>query len=458
MPSRTHQAIALRGTGVEWAIYRPSHEGWTLDRTGEEHFESLSDPSLSDPPSSLPAAAASIAKQLAHRPTLLVIPASRAIQRILAVPSTDEVEIAGIVELQLETLSPFPVETLLHSFEILQKNNGSSRVLVALTPRKAVEAAGVPFRQRGLSFSRVTLSTFEWWQTLFRQRLIPAQGRHLVFIASPDGCEFFVTEAGIPLLMRALPRPPTQPPEAFAAEAADELSYSLTALSLEYGETPIADATLFAEPDALPLANALRTRLAIPLREEPTPGRLAELAAKREAEDPPPHFDLTPTEWREEERQRQFRNRLASATIGGLLLWTLLIAALEGWTRLQENRIARLAQELDAVRRPAQEVRDLISRVEALSRYRDTTYSALECLREISLLMPQGVELRQYKFEKGRAITLSGEAPASQPIYDFKKALDTSSFFRFQKRLENPTRVGGRENFRMAIALREDLE
>ena len=72
--------------------------------------------------------------------------------------------------------------------------------------------------------------------------------------------------------------------------------------------------------------------------------------------------------------------------------------------------------------------------------------------------MPPGVELRQYKFEKGRAITLSGEAPVSQPIYDFKKALDASTFFRFQKRLENPTRVGGRENFRMAIALREDLE
>jgi hypothetical protein len=458
VPIRIQQAVVLRGLGVEWARYRALREGWVLDRSGLEPCETPADPSSLEGPASFPATAAAAVRHLGRRPVLLVTPASCAIQRILSVPSSDEAEIAGMIELQLESLSPFPVESLLHSFEVLGADGGSARVLVVLTPRKAIENAGAPFRQQGVRFSRVTVSTYEWWHAFHHRRLVPSEGRHLFLVASPDGCEFLLVESGVPLLMRALPHPPEQSPDAFAAEAADELSYSLTALSLEAGDAPLASATLYSEPDALPLAAAFRRCLAIPLREEQAPGRLAELAAQREAEGPPRRLDLTPPEWREEEHRRQFRRRLAAATAGGILLWAVLVAALEGWVQWQQNHLDQREAELAAVRHPAQELRDLMSRVDALARYRDTTYSALECLREIALLMPPGVELRQYKFEKGRAITLTGEAPVSQPIYDFKKALDTSPFFRFQKRLENPTRSGGRENFRMAIALREDIE
>jgi len=73
----------------------------------------------------------------------------------------------------------------------------------------------------------------------------------------------------------------------------------------------------------------------------------------------------------------------------------------------------------------AEEVRDFNP-----EQYLDRKRSALECLREISQLLPADISITAFQFKKAKSITLRGEALTVNPIYDFKEALDKSSLFR----------------------------
>jgi len=161
--------------------------------------------------------------------------------------------------------------------------------------------------------------------------------------------------------------------------------------------------------------------------------------------------------WRIEEKARLVKRRLAAASAAALVLWSLGVAGILAWQELQTRRLAGLETRLAALRPAAQAVRETRRRVQALTLYENAERAALECLRELVLRMPPGIELNQLTFEKGKAVTFSGQASSSQPIYDFKKALDGSPLF-FGAELQGPSRSMGRETFRIALSLQEGLE
>ena len=78
---------------------------------------------------------------------------------------------------------------------------------------------------------------------------------------------------------------------------------------------------------------------------------------------------------------------------------------------------------------PALAVRALKATLNELQVYADRSASPLECLREVSLALPDGVSMNSYVYVKGEDLKIRGEAREAQAVYDFVSALEASDLF-----------------------------
>ena len=157
---------------------------------------------------------------------------------------------------------------------------------------------------------------------------------------------------------------------------------------------------------------------------------VSEGAARRLAEPAEPLWmDLAPAAWREEDERRRGNKRLLRAASALVALWVLGLGVFFTVLNVRRARLADLAARVDAVEKPAAEVRRLRAKVEDFAAYADRSRSALECLRATSEALPGGVELNSFIYRKGASLTLRGEADDSERIYEFTKGLDGSGVF-----------------------------
>ena len=102
-------------------------------------------------------------------------------------------------------------------------------------------------------------------------------------------------------------------------------------------------------------------------------------------------------------------------------------------------------------------VRELRRKVKAINTYVDRKRSALECMRELSLKQPGGVELTLMHYKKGESMTVSGTSPDVGRVYKFKESVEESELFSAVK-LDGPQRVKGKEVFEIEAQLPGDEE
>jgi hypothetical protein len=95
----------------------------------------------------------------------------------------------------------------------------------------------------------------------------------------------------------------------------------------------------------------------------------------------------------------------------------------------ERDRTRRLEAEWQRWHEPATQVADMRRRVRMIRRYTDARATALECLREVSLLQPPGVDLVLFGYRKHEGVRLSGEALDVNLVYLFKNKLDASTLF-----------------------------
>jgi len=113
--------------------------------------------------------------------------------------------------------------------------------------------------------------------------------------------------------------------------------------------------------------------------------------------------------------------------------------------------------EEDEVRwmEPANEVRRLRLQVDMIERYTDRTHSALECLREISALQPQGLDLTSFTYRKGEGLDLDGEADSGPLVNEFNEKLNQSKLFADVKPGTRTLTRKGRHRFGFDISFPE---
>ena len=366
----------------------------------------------------------------------VALPADRVLMRVALLPSTDPEELRGMVELQADKFSPFPVETISLGAEVLDASETSSLLTMAVVPRDGVDAAGHPFQEAGAPPDVVDVELLGWWWSLRHGGHVPSHGSQIVLRSEEASLHMLVVRDGKPLLFRTL-----TPPGAEAAgggewvgECAEEMSYSLTALETEWGGAGSLTLHVFhAAGTGVGWAEPLREALGL---EALFPHALEELATASEgiarrlvAPARPLAMDLAPEEWRTADLERRTRRKLLRSATVFLAVWLLAIGVFLTLLNIQRGRLARLQAKVEAMEGPAREVRRLRAKGLELAQYADRTRSVLECLRVVSETMPGGMDLNQFAYYKGNKLELRGDADASEKVYSFIQTLEQTGLF-----------------------------
>jgi Tfp pilus assembly protein PilN len=379
----------------------------------------------------------------------------RMLLRVVDLPAVDEEELASMIELQADKLSPFPTGRAVVSHELLHRDETGCRVLVALAEEGVVRTDGDRLEELGLVSSSVdsaVLGHYEWLQS---EGHVAAEGRHILLIVDGKLPVLIVAEDGLPIAFRALGRRTDETSAEFVDQVVREIAHTLMSLELERGGAAVNRVSVWHEgSEAQALVEAVRRDCGCDVGLE-DPRRLppgAEAVARRALRKG--RLDLTPTAWIEDRNRRSFRRkilRVASILAG---IWLLGTGAIFGGIAYEERKLAQLEQKRDAIAGPAVEVRQLRRRVFMLKQYANRNDSALECLREVSLTLPVGVDVTWFTYRKGESLKLKGAAESSDQILDFKTKLDASELFG-EVTLSSISREkrSGKEVFEMSIAL-----
>jgi Tfp pilus assembly protein PilN len=381
------------------------------------------------------------------------IPTAWTLLRVMDFPTATADELRGMISLQMDKLSPFPAEATVSSHEVVQTGEKGSRALVAAVHADVVEALGATLREAGIRPHRVDVNVLGWWRLLADHGAVQAAGRHVLLIVDGPCCDLLVTHNGVPAAVRSLGASADLPPEALPEEVAREAVYTLALLETEQADVATAVSVWYAGEAPAALVARLTEDLALPVEAHPLESlpALSEGLARRGTV--PAALDLSPPAWHAAETSRRFRKRLWAATAVLAGVWLLVMGALFGAVQVEKRQLGDLGRRLAGLQDPAQQVRRMRERVLALTEYMDRSHSALECLREVSDLLPPGIELRSFIYRKGKNVEIAGEADSVTLVYDFKKELEQSELFTAAELPRTIRTSQGKENFKMTLAL-----
>ena len=357
------------------------------------------------------------------------IPTSELLMRTMEFPSADPEEIAGMVDLQIDKVSPFPLDQLAVSHEILATSDAASKVLMVAVRHQCIDAIGETFKHKGLYIHSIDARILGWLDLLNKENLIAGTGCEVLIVN--DGVDFSLTvlSDGIPVAFRSLTQPVD---EESANELADEIGYTLITLDSEHD---LPEATAIDVWSLSPLAqewsDVLQAKTGMPVRQHDLSGLppLSEGIVER-ALHKKDRIELIPHEWVEHERMQRLKKRFAvsSGIIGSVWLILLLIAV--GIYQTRAGALAKIQKKERELAPKAQAAIENRKKLRTLKNYADRSDSALECLREVTRLLPASdIEFASYNYTQSKGVTLRGTAESDDIVYEFWEALTDSDLF-----------------------------
>ena len=359
------------------------------------------------------------------------LPSSQLLMRILELPSTNPQELRSMVELQMDQISPFPVEQLTVSYEILRQTENHSRVLAVAAQRKTVDTLGELFKAQNVYIRSLDAEILAWW-SLLASGDVQCAGRTVLILEEHTEFSMIVLDEGVPICFRSLELFHDFTDEAVMREIATEVSYTLLSLEAEYGCLEVSFIFFWSEseiPDLLPdilseqcCAEVLR----YDLRTIPS---VAAGLALRTAESRLHHVELVPREWIDLQRRKRLIRIATVTSIAVLSVWLAVVAIMGAVFTFQQAAYNRTRKEALKYEGPARAAQAAHEEMSSLEKYADRSHSALECLREVTAALPDGVEIASFTYKKNEAVSLRGSSDRAEAVYDFFQKLGASKIF-----------------------------
>lgn len=421
--------LALYADRAEWTTLRRRKAQIEIDAQREQPVEAaaVGTDAKESYPQRLKPAVSGIKSRVAA-----ALPTDQVLLRIVRLPTVELSEISEMAALQVDKFSPFPVEQMAVSQELLAQQDKSSLVLIAATLREHVDLLGETLRGAGLSAREVDVEVLGWWRLIKGSSAVSDAERQLLLLVEERNIELIVVQDGNPVMIRSLGSLSSSAPAETATEIAEELNYTVTTLEAEWGMQAPADIHLWHRR-SLPAEFIARLKeqagatVRSHLLDDLPP--LSEGLARRAMERGPHMLDLAPTEWKEAFASQRLKRMLVLTGAAFVVLWIVAMGALIVGQQLQKKKLDEARTALAALQAPSREVEQIKEQIRALERYLDPTFSAIEGLREISARLPAGVEITALTYKKYGQIAIRGEADSSDPIYDFFQSLEQTELF-----------------------------
>ena len=364
----------------------------------------------------------------------LGLPSEEILLRVMDLPSADDEELAGMVELQVDKISPFPVDNMVVSHEKLLENGENSIVLAAAVRTELVEEFGRIPNEAGMSVKRVDAQAMGNWRQLKEEGRCDTEGLRLFVMMNPVVPEIIAVRHGVPVMFRSVGDITGFGEEDLVLELAAELRNALMSLELEWGQTSPPESICLCTREKEPpekLAAGISGEFAGGIKVETLASmpQVSEGLVRRTVEGA--KLDLTPKAWTAKGQSRRFKKHVTISACVLFGLWALTVGGFMGFLQVEKSRLSRLESGMKELREPAMEVREMRDRVQVIDRYMDRTRSLLECLREITVLQPAPpqVELTSFSYQKGKMVRIIGDAVSVEKVYNFSSKLNQSSLF-----------------------------
>ena len=433
-------AVCRTATGIEWTTIEVKSEG---AQTLEHREIPLSfDAEAAESPLSSFHLPEGVAESLRGDITV-ALRTGELLMRVLVLPSRDDTEIAEMIPFQIEKISPFPPEQLAYSHERLADSpSGGSYVLIAAARRETIDAIGEAFEKEGVYIHSIDARILGWIRLLRDEGEIDPENAEFLLIDDGIDLSLVYLDRGIPLAFRAVE---VQLDEIEAVDdLAYEIGYTLASLDAER-ETPRPARLRLWSFREIPegLAARLAERCGVEVTIDDL-GRLPPLSEGilRRALDGTHRIEFIPAEWVELQQFRR-RKRLFLITLAGMAAaWLIVFLLLYGVYRFRVARLHAVQAELAAIEPEARAALQEHRKIKALRVYADRTRSPLECLREVTRLLPDGdIKFVSFNYKKDKGITLRGSAASDNLVYDFFEALSRSPLFDGLKDQSVNTRI-----------------
>jgi hypothetical protein len=324
-------------------------------------------------------------------------------------PAVQAEEIEGMVRLQAEQISPYPIEKTCVAWEAVWQDATHSRVLVTVCEASRLE----PFRSSPQQeISRIDVDIPAYWEAI----KISAEpedcgnGFHLILLEE----DLYLTAADEKGLCMIWPLPHAA--EMSPAELEEELASAAISLVATAPELDTRQVTLWHR-DPLPAwaAPFEQTGTGRDVRLKPLPDPEAGIAARTMSGD---KLDLMPRAWTREKEQRSQRRKLLQLAAVLLGIWVLGMGFFLGRNVLLSQRLRDLRE---ANTSPAiEKVRTLEEQLVSLQPFTDRRTSALNSLLVLAEALPGNGTLiiNRFRYSKGSGISLGGSMEGSSEVFN----------------------------------------
>lgn len=373
--------------------------------------------------------------------------------QILRLPATDPAELKQMLDLQIDNITPLPLEEVVYSFEPLDIVDGQTRVLVAIARKATVNERVEALETAGLQAEIVSVDALAMFRALGKRNLLMTDdNRNVLVRLGPVTADVIVYSREVILAVRSI---------VLGAEAESILREELqrTFVAAEAGQPQRARGNvIFLTHDDQ--AKLFAERVASGLRAEasfltdgvvPSPGLSLCLECAGTAVPP---LNLLPDEWRQKRQTAAFRHHLIRGAIGVIALYAMALGVFLTFLVLRNSQLHRVDNEINTHQAEFHKAKALQSELLAMSKQLDLKYSALEVLREVSVLLPDNVKLTSFVYKKDQAVTIKGQSPTAALALDFQSRLEKCDLFSKVVAERSATEAGGLTKFGLTCTLK----
>jgi len=341
------------------------------------------------------------------------LPAEQVFLRVVHLPKCEPAELRSMVELQLEKLSPLPVNQIVWSFEVVPQAAGELQTVIVIIAERSIveeflgnlETDGYLADRLDLPFLHQLLATPFHGDSAWIY-LQPADAKSICLVAWWYG--------GTLQQVNLLNLPAGE-------QGATALGEQLTTIAwggeLEGWLTPPPQWHLVADNAVAAVWEPVLSQWAgEPVKHLPplAPADLAALTAQRAAR-AESTANLLPAEFTAR-YQQQFIDRLWMGGLGALaILYVAGVLIYFGALQILKIQTGKIQNQVAGLSSAYANARQLKDRVKLLQEQVSLKYAALDCLRVVSELLPPELTLSTFSVSfQSSKLSLSGRAPSDQ--------------------------------------------
>jgi len=343
-------------------------------------------------------------------------------------------ELEGMVTLHVDRISPYPMEKTYFGYEVVDQVSDKLLVLIAIVPVDFLEKIKPNLKVCKADLKRIEVSCLGWLKLILSLGGLHKHGRQLFVLIDSEFPEVLLFQNGSLVAVRSLKRIVDDRKENLEDEILTELSQLILSFELEQGAIElIPEVTYVFAPDDV--NSAVYTKLAdsdlykggiLNISEF---GDLSKAVVERNSGIAKSLMDITPDIWIAEKNTLKLRNQFIYAGVIVFLVWLFIVVGFVMGFSYQSKRVNQLRAFNAKLEPQAGLVMSVSRRATEMERYVDNRISSLECLREISELLPEGVELTAFSYKKTDGVRIAGMADNVNMVYEFKDKLDSSNLF-----------------------------